>query len=603
MKLRFEPLECRRLMFSDWQNATNPLDTDGSGLVEPIDLLLVINDLRARDARTLGAKPVGYSGALCDVNGDGEMQAIDILLIINAFARYSGDQSLDVQVNNEADLNHNGVVLGTRVQLSGSTMKDSTLEVWEGEGETKTQIASTIASQEGVFTLSINLPSTVSTLHVTTKDRLGRALQTERIFRRGDVVADWNATLLRLVRESTSTAPNAPNVLIKPPPPSVARNLAMVHIAMFDAINALEQKYNSYAYVTARQSGASPAAAASAAAYRAASILFAPTFKHELDQTLAETLATIPDGDAKDRGIALGNAAADAILAQRANDGANRTLAYQPGVDPGDWNQTLPTLSGPALPQWPQVTPFAMQSGSQFRPAAPPSLISLAYATAVDEVMRLGYDRSSERTADQTAIARYWADGGGTSTPPGHWNQIAIDQGLIHNQSLIENARMMAMLNIALADAGIASWDAKFVYDLWRPIDAIQKASTDGNPATIENKAWTPLLQTPAFQAYTSGHSTFSHAAAKVLSSLFGDQVSFLDRIDSGSSGIWPPADDTSLLARRSFESFTQAAEEAGQSRIYGGIHFQFDNTAGESAGKSIGTLVSTTQLKLKSIT
>ena len=601
MKLGFEQLECRRLMFSDWQNATNPLDTDGSGLVEPIDLLLVINDLRARDARTLGVKPVGYSGALCDVNGDGEMQAIDILLIINAFARYSGTQSLDVQVNHQADLNQNGVVLGTSVQLGGSTMKDSTIEVWEGEGETRTQIASTIANLEGVFTLSVSLPSPVSTLRVTTKDRLGRALETERIFRRGDVVADWNATLLRLVRESTSTAPNAPNILIKPPPPSVARNLAIVHIAMFDAVNAIDQIYDSYAYTTAKQTGASPAAAVSAAAYRAATRLFSTTFKGELDQTLAETLATIPEGDAKDRGIALGNAAADATLALRANDGANRTVAYQPGSDPGDWNRTLPTLSGPALPQWPEVTPFAMQTGNQFRPTAPPSLDSPAYAAAVDEVMRLGSDRSSERTADQTAIAKFWADGGGSSTPPGHWNQIAIDQGLLRNQSLVENARMMAMLNIALADAGIASWDAKFFYDLWRPIDAIQKASSDGNSATIENKGWTPLLQTPAFQSYTSGHSTFSHAAAKVLASLFGDQVNFLDRIDPGSTGIWPPVDETSLLARRRFQSFTQAAEEAGQSRIYGGIHFQFDNTAGESAGKSIGTLVSTTQLKLKS--
>jgi membrane-associated phospholipid phosphatase len=241
-----------------------------------------------------------------------------------------------------------------------------------------------------------------------------------------------------------------------------------------------------------------------------------------------------------------------------------------------------------------------MQSSNQFRPAAPPSLSSPAYAAAVDEVMKLGEANSLVRTQEQTAIAEYWADGGGTATPPGHWNQIAIDQGLTRNHSLLENARMMAVLNMALADAGISSWDAKYYYDLWRPIDAIRKASTDGNNATVEDISWTPLLQTPAFQSYTSGHSTFSHAAASVLTTLLGENVAFLDRTDPGLAGAWPPIDDTSSLARRNFANFRQAADEAGLSRIYGGIHFSFDNTAGAAAGKSIGQLVATAALKRK---
>jgi membrane-associated phospholipid phosphatase len=290
--------------------------------------------------------------------------------------------------------------------------------------------------------------------------------------------------------------------------------------------------------------------------------------------------------------VAFGRQVANAILALRANDGSQATVTYTPGTAAGDWNRTPPTNSGPALPQWPSVTPFAMTSGSQFRPVSPPALTSAEYAQAVDEVMRLGSNDSDDRTDEQTGIANFWADGAGTATPPGHWNQIAIDQILGRNSSLIESTRTMALLNIALADAGISSWDAKYHYDFWRPIDAIRKADLDGNSATIADAAWTPTLQTPAFQSYTSGHSTFSHAAATILTSLFGSSVSFLDRADPGFTGLWPPVEETSGIPRRTYSSFRDAALEAGVSRIYGGIHFSFDNAAGATAGQSIGTLV-----------
>jgi membrane-associated phospholipid phosphatase len=241
-----------------------------------------------------------------------------------------------------------------------------------------------------------------------------------------------------------------------------------------------------------------------------------------------------------------------------------------------------------------------MESGSQFRPSAPPALNSSEYAQAVDQVMRLGEFNSRERTQDQTAIAKFWADGAGTGTPPGHWNQIAVDQVLSRNLPLLESARTLALVNIALADAGIASWDAKYFYDLWRPIDAIRKADTDGNSATIQDSNWSPLLQTPPFQSYTSGHSTFSHAAASVLTQIFGENVSFLDHADPGYTGAWPPVDDTSGIPRRAFTGFRQAAEEAGLSRIYGGIHYSFDNTAGSLSGKQIGDATVAKMLKPK---
>lgn len=601
MKLGIEELEGRRLMASDWQNSLNPLDTDGSGLVQPIDLLHVINDLNAQNTRTLGSKPANYSGPLCDVNGDGLASPLDMLFIINALRRYEGDQSLSLSFDQQLDPNLNGSVMVSGVRFSGNTMKDSTIEVWQGEGTGKTKVTEVLASPEGRFDLDFNLPTKLNTLTFVTKDKLGRTLQTERILRYGDVIAEWNATLLRLTRETTSTAPNAPEVLIKPPPPMVARNLAMVHLAMFDAINAISRTYESYAFTSPASAGISAEVAAAAAAHRVATELFNADFARiELDQTLSESLATIPDGQVKGASVTFGRLVGDAVLARRASDGSQNTASYQPGSDPGDWNRTPPTMTGPALPQWPGVTPFVMQSGDQFRPAPPPALSSSAYAAAVDEVMKLGAANSLVRTQEQTAIAEYWSDGGGTATPPGHWNQIAIDQGLTRNHSLLENARMMAVLNMALADAGIASWDAKYHYDLWRPIDAIRKASTDGNNATVEDISWTPLLQTPAFQAYTSGHSTFSHAAATVLTSLLGENVAFLDRVDPGHAGAWPPLDDTSSLARRNYSNFRQAAEEAGLSRIYGGIHFSFDNTAGAAAGRSIGQLVATSALKRK---
>jgi hypothetical protein len=205
--------------------------------------------------------------------------------------------------------------------------------------------------------------------------------------------------------------------------------------------------------------------------------------------------------------------------------------------------------------------------------------------------MRLGGLNSVERTAEQTEIALSWSDGGGTFTPPGHWNQIAADVALARGNTLAENARLFALLNIAEADAGICSWDAKYAYDLWRPIDAIREGDTDGNDQTIADPTWTPLLKTPPFPTYTSGHSTFSGAADAVLTSFFGDNVRFSSTSDGHIGFTQRPLSDQQIVTR-SFDSFTQAAEEAGRSRIYGGIHFQFDNEPALAAGRSLGNYV-----------
>ena len=249
-----------------------------------------------------------------------------------------------------------------------------------------------------------------------------------------------------------------------------------------------------------------------------------------------------------------------------------------------DWFITVPrgttaqgvlTVSGAKLKHY-----FLSSFPGEFTPKDPPRLTDAEYTTAFHEVKELGAANSKTRTRDQTEIARFWADGAGTCTPPGHWNQIAQTVARKKHTNLVENARLFALLNIALADAGILCWDCKYKLGFWRPVTGIHHADQDGNPNTQADAAWKPLLDTPPFPSYTSGHSTFSGAAAAVLADVFGDNISFQTTSD-GLPGV-----------TRSFKSFWAAAEEAGQSRIYGGIHWQFDNTEGLALGKTLARLV-----------
>jgi membrane-associated phospholipid phosphatase len=209
-----------------------------------------------------------------------------------------------------------------------------------------------------------------------------------------------------------------------------------------------------------------------------------------------------------------------------------------------------------------------------------------AYADDFNKTKNLGAATGSTRTADQTQIALFWADGAGTVTPPGHWNDIAVTVAQTQDLDLVQDARLFALLNIALADAGIAAWDMKRHYDFWRPISAIQLADTDGNNNTIADTGWTPLLTTPPFPTYVSGHSTFSGAAAQLLKDFFGMDIAFTT--DS----------DALPLIFRSFDTFWDAAAEAGESRIYGGIHWEFDTLYGLLAGQGLGNFVFANELQ-----
>jgi hypothetical protein len=385
-----------------------------------------------------------------------------------------------------------------------------------------------------------------------------------------DIVTDWNTATLTAIR-SHNTAPTM-----------AARNLAMVHIAIHDAVNGIARGQRRYIAVGHAPAGAAPEAAAATAGHDVLVALY-PNSRSQFDALHDHMLAQIADGARKQAGREWGAAAAAQLLSVRANDGSSAVVAW-PGSDaPGQWRPTV-SFGGvvrPALaPLWGKVTPFALQSGAQFRPPAPPHLSSISYAFELNQVKRLGATDSMKRTVDQTEIALFWGYGPGSSTPPGHWNQIAQIVALNSGDSLAKNARVFALLNMALADAGIAAWDCKYEFNLWRPITAIAEADADGNPWTSPDTAWMPLLATPPFPEYVSGHSTFSGAAAVVLTHFYGRRTPFSVGSDD-LAGVF-----------RDYENFWQAAHESGLSRIYGGIHFRSANVQGLAIGDSVGSYV-----------
>jgi hypothetical protein len=385
---------------------------------------------------------------------------------------------------------------------------------------------------------------------------------------RPDMVLKWNGVVLQAIRVDRT------------PPPLAARNMAMVHIAVYDAVNAIYRTHTVYKVAAEAAPGASPEAATAAAAHRVLVALY-PRQQAALDGALRAALADVPDGPGRGDGVDLGRFVADKVLAWRACDGAGRAGMYTPRPLPGLWRPTPELLRPALLPEWGLVTPFAIRKGTQYRPPGPPPLDSAAYAAAFREVKLLGGKDSTARTPDQTQIAYFWADGDGTVTPPGHWNLIAQMVARQRGTTLPENARLFALLNISLADAGILCWVIKFTYDLWRPVTAITEAAPADDPALAGDPRWRPLLETPPFPSYTSGHSTFSGAAAAVLADVFGTDGVAFTATSEGTPGVM-----------RSYRSFTEAAEEAGQSRIYGGIHWQFDNVDGLALGRHLGRYV-----------
>jgi hypothetical protein len=375
-----------------------------------------------------------------------------------------------------------------------------------------------------------------------------------------DLVHKWNDAALFAIRSERT------------PPPLAARNLAIVHLSIYDAVMAIERTHEPYLTDATAIPGTSPEAAAAAAAHRALVKLY-PKQREYFDAMLRLCWSDLPRTPGRDAGAELGRAMADRMLEARKGDGSDNVGTYTHKNKVGLWQPTAPLFKNALLPKWGYVKPFAIKKGTQYRPADPPGLSSPLYADAFAEVRRLGGKHSQARTKDQSDIAHFWADDAGTVTPPGHWNQIAQSVAREKGATLAENARLFAHLNIALADAGILCWVIKFTFEVWRPITAIRGAEGSDD--------WTPLLNTPPFPAYVSGHSTFSSAGAAALAQSFGtDKVSFATTSDGLPD------------ATRKFTSLRAAAEEAGMSRIYGGIHWQFDNVEGLNLGRTLGDYV-----------
>lgn len=350
-----------------------------------------------------------------------------------------------------------------------------------------------------------------------------------------------------------------------------SRDLALESIAVLDTVRSISGA-PAFLVRLPRPGAVSVHAAVSGAAHTLLLDLF-PADATSLNAALAAALASEPPGPMRDRGLAFGRAVAQAVIMRREADGADATVPVRTGTAPGQWRPTPPGFEPPMDPQWATMQPFALARPDQFRPAGPPALDSAAFRQARDIVAQLGAAHSKLRTAEQTEIAHYWSDAIGTYAPAGHWNAIAASLAGPMKLGEEAEAELFAELNIAIADASIAMADAKYDFWEWRPITAIHAgdAETPGNPD------WTPLLETPNHPSYISGHSTVSGAAAAVLTSWFGV------RPFTFSSASLPGV-------TRNFTSFDQAAEEAAASRVYGGIHYPFDNTDGLATGRAVGT-------------
>src|SRR5213082_632625 len=384
----------------------------------------------------------------------------------------------------------------------------------------------------------------------------------------GDVVTDWNNATLDAIRTGRT------------PPPIASRSLAILHVSIYDAVNGIARTNEPYLVQSEVPASASREAAASAAAHQALVNLF-PAAASSFDALHAAILCAIPDGPQKTAGIVWGEFVANQILAARANDGWNATVPPPGGSGPGVWVPTPPAFLPYLLPQWGFVLPFAMSSSSQFRPPGPPSLDSQQYAADYNEVKELGAAVDSTRTEEQTQIALFWADGAGTETPPGHWNSIAQIIADARGNTLEENARLFALLNIAMGDAAICAWDAKYEFHFWRPVTAIAFAEPQLN--------WMSFIVTAPFPDYVSGHSTFSGAAATVLALFYGTEDLPFTIGSDFLPGVY-----------RSFATCLDAAQEAAVSRLYGGIHFRSSNEDGLRAGISIGEWTNSNYLQPK---
>jgi hypothetical protein len=373
-----------------------------------------------------------------------------------------------------------------------------------------------------------------------------------------DVVTDWNQTAINAVVVSGAASGAVQ-----------ARTMAIVHAAIYDAVNAIDRRHTVYAVDVKAPPGASREAAVATAAYGVLSKLYwsqTPAF----DVALEASLAALPDGQPKTDGMAVGKEVAEKCMAQRSKDGSNATVAYTPGTGPGVYQLTPPALAAVAVPHWGIVQPFMLKTANQFPLEGPPALTSAEFAKDFGEVKLLGAKNSQARTKDQTDAARFWTISGVVAD-----NDTARQLSAHKGFGVVENARVFALLNMAGADAYIACWEAKYRYNFWRPVTAIRNADSVGNAALAADPNWEPLLPTPAHPEYPSGHAIYSGATERVLQEFFGDKVNV---------SLTNPA----VQSTRTYQSLSQMGKEVVDARVWGGIHYRTSDVHAAELGHKV---------------
>jgi PAP2 superfamily len=394
---------------------------------------------------------------------------------------------------------------------------------------------------------------------------------------KADDVLDWN-----VIAVNTAVA-NGQN------PFAQARSVAVVQLAVFESVNAITGKYHPYLGTITAPPGASPDAAAIEAAYRVLITFFPGASTLDVERT--NSLASIPDGQAKTDGIATGESAALAMLALRANDGSSPPQFKIPGLPvPGEWQATpsCPIVNGVAVGiafQWQNVTPFGITSAGDFLLDPPPALGSREYAKAYNEVMTVGSIYSTERPQDRSNVALFYA----ASSPTQVFNQVVQQVAQEHWHSLTENARALAVVNMAMNDSLVASFLNKYHYNFWRPETAIHAGDTDGNRKTQSDPSFVPFVTTPCFPSYPSNHGSAANGAAAVLRHIYGECRHSITLSNSAVPDI--------VLQ---YTTFKQITDDISDARVYGGIHFRTDQDAGERLGKAIGKAVYKNNLRRK---
>lgn len=411
---------------------------------------------------------------------------------------------------------------------------------------------------------------------------------------RADLATDWNQIAQRpLLKTSTSRARAKSNVttsdavvrqwneiaitriLPNGPPFTAARFMTIVQLAVFEAVNATTGKYEPYLGTISAPAGASPEAAAVTAAHGVL-VVYVPAQSAFFDQQRDISLAAIPDGQAKTDGMAVGIATAAAMVANRTNDGSAPPLIHIPtNVDPYEW-QITPGCTGGVFRHWPNVTPFAIESSSQFRSSPPPTLGSGVYAQDYNEVQAVGDVNSPNRPQDRTDVARLYAVG------PGHWtwNYALLQIASTRNDEITDTARTMALMNMAINDAYISGFESKYHYRTWRPVTAIPRGDEDGNKWTTAG-SFTPLISTPCFPGYPSNHGTGSGAARTVLERAYGKRGHSINVFHPLVPGIV-----------KSYSDLRVITDDVADARVYGGIHFRYDQDAGERQGHAVGQYI-----------